>query len=193
MFQVSKIGPPGPRGLSRDVAGQQRDRGQPMARIIQKRVCAEIEGPFVLFMIGARINKPWKLNVVAPFMATMPRMLKELGAEPELGLLHVRQHFGPTSALLIQYWRSFEHLETYARDPRRDHLPAWQWFNKRLGSNGDIGIWHETYLIEPGRYETVYNNMPPYGLGAAGKLIDATGARQTAHARIKAAAEELAA
>jgi hypothetical protein len=172
------------------VAGsQQTDTGGlAMAAIIDRRVCAEIEGPFVLFMIGAQINRPWKLNVALPFLATMPRMLKELTAEPALGLLHVRQHFTGGGALLIQYWRSFEHLEAYARDPGRQHLPAWQWFNGRLGSNGDIGIWHETYLIEPGHYESVYNNMPPYGLGAAGKLVDAVGARQSAHARIEAAA-----
>ena len=159
-----------------------------MPGIIDRRVCAEIEGPFVLFMIGARLNRPWKLNVVLPFLATMPPMLKELAAEPALGLLHVRQQFGPSGAMLIQYWRSFEHLEAYARAPDRQHLPVWQWFNGKLGSNGDIGIWHETYLIEPGRYESVYNNMSPYGLGAAGKLVDAVGARQSAHARIKAAA-----
>jgi hypothetical protein len=164
-----------------------------VARIIQRRVCAEIEGPFVIFMIGARINRPWKLNLVLPFLATMPRMLKELAAAPELGLLHVRQHFGGLSVTLIQYWRSFEHLEAYARAPERQHLPAWRWFNGQLGSNGDIGIWHETYLIEPGRYETIYNNMPPYGLGAAGNLVDANGARQSAHQRLKAAAAEVAA
>jgi hypothetical protein len=163
-----------------------------MAEIIRKRVCAEIDGPFVMFMIGARINKPWKLNVVLPFLATMPRMLKELAAKPELGLLHVRQSFGGTSAVLTQYWRSFEHLEAYARSPEHAHLPVWQWFNKQLGSNGDIGIWHETYLIQPGCYESIYNNMPPYGLGAAGRLVDAVGARQSAHQRIKASAEAAA-
>lgn len=163
-----------------------------MASIIQRRVCAEIKGPFVLFLIGARVNRPWKLNVLLPFFAAMPRMLRELSAEPELGLLHVRQHFGGVNVMLLQYWRSFEHLEAYARSPEQQHLPAWQWFNKQLGSNGDIGIWHETYLIEPGRYETIYNNMPPYGLGAAGTLVDAQGARQSAHARMKANAAALA-
>ena len=163
-----------------------------MTDIIQKRVCAEIEGPFVVFMIGARINRPWKLNVVLPFLGTMPRMLKELVAEPELGLLHVQSHFGGLDAVLIQYWRSFEHLESYARAPDRAHLPVWQWFNKKLGSNGDIGIWHETYLIQPGCYESVYNNMPRYGLGAAGTLADAIGARHSAHQRLKAAAKATA-
>ncbi|MFI4975335.1 MAG: DUF4188 domain-containing protein [Caulobacterales bacterium] len=159
-----------------------------MVATINRRVCAEIDGPFVVFMIGARLNRPWKLNVALPFFATMPRMLKELAAEPALGLMHVRQDFGFNSATLTQYWRSFEHLEAYARAPERQHLPAWQWFNGKLGSNGDIGIWHETYLIQPGCYETVYNNMPPYGLGAAGRLVDATGVRQSARARIKASA-----
>lgn len=160
-----------------------------MAKTINKRVCAQIEGSFVIFMIGARINRPWKLNVVLPFLATMPRMLKELAADPELGLLHVRHDLSPMSATLTQYWRSFEHLETYARAQDRQHLPAWQWFNGKLGSNGDIGIWHETYLIQPGCYESVYNNMPPFGLGAAGTLADATGARQSAHQRLKASAD----
>ena len=164
-----------------------------MAAIIQKRVCAELDGPFVIFMIGAKINRPWKLNVVVPFFASMPRMLKELAAAPELGLLHVEQFIGPTSATLIQYWRSFEQLEAYARAPDHEHLPVWRWFNQKLGSNGDVGIWHETYLIQPGCYESIYNNMPAYGLGAAGELVDASGVRQEARQRMKAAAEKLAA
>ncbi|MFC4493955.1 monooxygenase family protein [Streptomyces ovatisporus] len=30
-----------------------------------------------------------------------------------------------------------------------------------------MGIWHETYAVPAGRYEAVYVNMPPYGLGSA--------------------------
>ena len=54
-----------------------------------------------------------------------------------------------------------------------------------MGSNGDVGIWHETFLIRDGAYETVYNNMPAFGLGMAGSLVDAIGARQEARARVK--------
>ena len=57
-----------------------------------------------------------------------------------------------------------------------------------MASNGDVGIWHETYLVRPGAYEAFYNNMPPYGLGAAGRLVEAKGARRSAHERLKAAA-----
>jgi len=156
-----------------------------MARTIDKRVCAEIDGGFVVFLIGARINKPWKIWKWWPVATAMPRMLIELQKRPELGLLHARQSFGFNSAMVIQYWRSFEHLEAYAKQRDLAHLPAWQAFNKAVGSNGDVGIWHETYVIAPGRYETIYNNMPPFGLGLAGRLVDAVGARQAARQRVK--------
>lgn len=157
-----------------------------MAEIIKKRMCAEIEGEFVVFLIGARINKPWKFWKWWPVATAMPRMLIELAKHPELGLLHARNAFSFPDVMVVQYWRSFEHLEAYAKNRDLAHLPAWQAFNKAVASNGDVGIWHETYLVSPGRYETVYNNMPPFGLGAAGKLVDAVGARQAARQRVKA-------
>lgn len=83
------------------------------------------------------------------------------------------------------YWRSFEHLEAYARNPDQRHWPAWVAFNKRMGnSRGDVGIWHETYQVRAGEYETVYSGMPPYGLGAAGKLVPASGRRESARGRL---------
>ena len=158
-----------------------------MADIIAKRMCAEVEGDFVVFLIGMRVNKPWKVWSWWPVAQAMPRMLVELAKQPKLGLLHARSHFGFPNVMVVQYWRSFEHLEAYAKSREAAHLPAWQAFNKAVGSNGDVGIWHETYAIEGGRYENVYNNMPRYGLGAAGVLKDAVGGRQAARARMGAA------
>ncbi len=89
--------------------------------------------------------------------------------------------------MIVQYWRSFENLEAYARNTQKEHLPAWQAFNQTVASNGDVGIWHETYLIQPGAYESICNCMPMIGLSAAGTLVDAIGARQSAHQRIKTA------
>jgi len=61
-------------------------------------------------------------------------------------------------------------------------------FNRRLGnSRGDVGIWHETYLIKPGQYESVYSGMPPFGLGKIGKLVPATGKREDARTRLSPA------
>ncbi len=156
-----------------------------MAQIVKKRVCAEMEGGFVVFMIGMRVNKPWKVWKWLPVATAMPRMLAELFKQPDLGLLHAQSHFGFPNVSVIQYWRSFEHLEAYAKARDKAHLPAWQAFNKAVGSNGDVGIWHETYVIEPGQYENIYNNMPPYGLGAVGSIVDAVGGRQAARQRVK--------
>lgn len=158
-----------------------------MADIIERRVCAEIEGGFVLFLIGMRVNRPWKIWKWWPVATAMPRMLAELAAQPARGLLHARNHFGLRTAMVVQYWRSFEDLEAYSRDRDAAHLPARRAFNKAIASNGDVGIWHETYLVKPGHYENIYNNMPPFGLGAAATLVDALGARQEARQRILAA------
>lgn len=154
-----------------------------MASVIDKRMSAEIEGPFVVFLIGMRINKPWKIHKWLPVLLAMPRMLKELYKRPQSGFLG---HYG-LGKVMIQYWRSFEQLEAYARDHNQEHWPAWVAFNKRVGaSRGDVGIWHETYLINPGQYEAIYSGMPPTGLGKIGSLVPASGARERASDRLKA-------
>lgn len=155
-----------------------------MAAIIDRRVCAAIEGEFVVFLIGMRINRPWKFWQWWPVVAAMPRMLIELARQPELGMLHARSHFGFPNIMMVQYWRSYAALEAYARDRNAAHLPAWKAFNQAVGSNGDVGIWHETYVMAPGRSETIYSNMPPFGLGAAAGIVDAVGARQSSRGRI---------
>lgn len=50
----------------------------------------------------------------------------------------------PMGPSVVQYWRSFEHLERFARNPELAHLPAWKRFNRAVGGSGDVGIWHET-------------------------------------------------
>jgi hypothetical protein len=154
-----------------------------MARVIPNRVTAEIDGDFVVFLIGMRINKPWKIHKWLPVFLAMPRMLKELATRPESGFL------GHTMGLpvIVQYWKSFEHLESYARSKDQLHWPAWVAFNTRVGnSRGDVGIWHETYRVRAGEYETVYSGMPPFGLGKAGRLIPATGGKESARERFVA-------
>ena len=153
-----------------------------MKKVIDKRMTAEVDGEFVVFLIGMRINKPWKVHKWLPVFLAMPKMLKELETHPESGFLG---HNG-LSRVIIQYWRSFEHLEAYARSKEMSHGPAWVDFNRRVGnSRGDVGIWHETYVVKPGNYEAVYSGMPPYGLGKVGKLVPASGNRDGARSRMK--------
>jgi hypothetical protein len=161
-----------------------------MAEIIDRRVCAEIDGPFVVFLIGMRVNRWWKPWKYIPVFRAMARMLPELARDPGLGLLHARAHFGFPNVMLVQYWRSYAALEAYATARNLSHLPAWAAFNTAVGTNGDVGIWHETYCIAPGTYENVYGNMPAFGLGMAGNLQDATGPRARAMGRMRHGASE---
>ena len=75
--------------------------------IITDRMSARMDGPFVVFLIGMRINRPWKLHRWLPVFFEMPRMLAELEHQPELGMLGGHLWFGRT-IILLQYWRSFE-------------------------------------------------------------------------------------
>jgi Monooxygenase af470-like len=153
-----------------------------MAKIHAQRMAAEIDGEFVVFLIGMRINRPWKVHKWLPVFAAMPRMLKELANDPASGFLGYQQSL----TTIVQYWRSFEHLEAYARAHDRAHWPAWVDFNRRVGrSRGDVGIWHETYRIAPGQYEAVYSGMPAYGLGKVGTLVPAVGRREQARGRLQ--------
>jgi hypothetical protein len=160
-----------------------------MASIIDRRVTAHIQGDFVVFLIGMRINKLWKPQRWLPSLRTMPRMLKELEAAPaEHGFLGYT-NLGLLS--LIQYWRSFDHLEAYARARDKQHWPAWLEFNRLMkDSRGDVGIWHETYLIRAGEYENIYSGMPLMGLAKAAQLADVSGEAEAARGRLGAVADE---
>jgi hypothetical protein len=141
-----------------------------MAKVAGRRMAAEVDGDFVVFLIGARVNS--KLHAVQSFLDLggrrgMRHMLDHLVAHPERGLLAYEMGF-PT---IVQYWRSFEHLEAFAQDADDPHLDAWRNYWRRVGRSDRTGIWHETYLVRAGDYEAVYGNMPPHGLGKAGRLV----------------------
>jgi hypothetical protein len=163
------------------------------------RYSARVEGDFVVFLIGMRINRPWRVRLWLPVVRAMPRMVRELENAPESGFLGATWAFsvpappgrprqpgrgpGATGPLLIQYWRSFDALERYARDPSAEHLPAWRRFNQQVRASGEVGIWHETYRVRAGEYEAVYGNMPRVGLARVGEHVPA-GSTSTAARRI---------
>jgi len=151
--------------------------------IYTKKMTAKTDGDFVVFLIGMRINKWWKVHKWLPLAKAMPKMIQELEDNPELGLLHHEQWFGRTT-IMVQYWKSFEHLEQYAKSATNAHLPAWKAFNQYIGENGDIGIWHETYLVSKGQHESIYNNMPAFGLAKATNHVEINAHNATARDRV---------
>ncbi|MBA0051769.1 DUF4188 domain-containing protein [Streptomyces sp. AJS327] len=127
------------------------------------------EGEIVVFLIGMRINRLRAPRAWLPVFRAMPRMLRELSRDPSAGMLGYRLLFGgPRIFCVVQYWESQERLHAYASSPEREHRPAWAAFHRRARrANGAVGIWHESYRVPPGHYESVYVDMPAFGLGAA--------------------------
>lgn len=151
--------------------------------LYSKRMTSRPPGEFALFLIGMRINRPLSVHRWLPVASAMPRMLRELYSQPSLGFISHEMWFSRT-IVLIQYWRSVEQLFAYAKAKDSAHLPAWQRFNKAIGTDGSVGIWHETYRVQPGSFENVYVNMPAFGLGKVGPLIEARAGLQSAAGRL---------
>jgi hypothetical protein len=150
-----------------------------MAELAGRRMTAEIEGDFVVFLIGARFSKLQLARSLVDLGGRrgMKHMLDYLVARPEKGLLAYEVGL-PT---IVQYWRSFEQLEAFAKDKDDPHLDVWRQYWRRVGRTGRTGIWHETFLVKAGQYEAVYGNMPPHGLGKAARLVpvsEASSARE---------------
>lgn len=154
--------------------------------VLPGRMTARLDKPVVLFLIGARFNKLRTFPKWAWFARTMPAMLAELEKKPDAGLLWYRTYISWPNIMVQQYWESFDKLMAYSSDKSAEHRPAWARYMKELANDGSTGIWHETYLIEPGKFECIYGNMPPFGLGAASSLVKAEG-------RLAAAKERFAA
>lgn len=139
----------------------------------------------VIFIIGMRINRLWQVWRWLPVFIAMPRMVIELMKNPALGLMaEPRNYMSGRVFMLVQYWRSFEQLEAFARDRERSHLPAWRNFNRRIRNNGAVGIFHETYRVPKASIETVYGNMPVFGLAGATRHVPLRQGQQTAASRL---------
>jgi hypothetical protein len=160
-----------------------------MSKVFNGRYTAATDQPFVVFIIGMRINRIWAVHKWLPVASAMGPMLSSLYRHPEKGFLDGMLMLGDRGPVMIQYWRSFEDLERFARGSEDPHLGAWKRFNQAVGGDGSVGIWHETYLVNPGEYETLYGNMPRMGLAKAVQHVPAVGRRHTARTRLETGGE----
>ena len=156
-----------------------------MARIFAGRFTADTDAPFVVFIIGMRVNKPLAFMKWVPTAMAMGPMLRSLEKDPDSGFLGGEPFLYSGGVGLIQYWRSTEDLERFARSPQETHLKAWQRFNKAIGKDGSVGIWHETYQVAAGAYEAIYANMPRFGLAAVTGHVPVGKRGETARERLK--------
>lgn len=153
--------------------------------IMKGRYTVETNGEeeFVVFLIGMRINKWWAFHKWVPVFLAMPSMIKELFTNKDLGFLTMENFFNLRSTMMVQYWKSEDDLMKYARGEK--HLKAWKNFNEKTRNNDAVGIYHETYLIKPNQFESIYGNMPRFGLAKALGIRSVTHSLKTAGQRLK--------
>lgn len=143
----------------------------PGTRVTAGRTTAAAEGDVVVLLIGMRVNHFWAVHQWLPALVAMPRMLRELAKDRSRGLLgHVLLTASPRTYYVVQYWESKEQLYAYASAPGMLHHRVWGDINRKERAGRvrrHVGIWHETYVVPEGSYESIYGDMPPFGLGAA--------------------------
>ncbi|TDU89916.1 uncharacterized protein DUF4188 [Kribbella voronezhensis] len=152
--------------------------------VIEGRQTAAHDGEIVVFLIGMRVNKLRAWRQWLPVAKAMGPMLRELSEDPDSGLLGFRSFFGLRNTTMLQYWESTEKLQAFANDPDRTHRPAWTEFYKLAYKGNNVGIWHETYVVPAGNFETIYGNMPLLGLGKASGVVAANKRGRTAAERL---------
>ncbi len=155
------------------------DRNKILHGRMTAQISTQIQEPFIVLILGIRVNRFllfWKW--IPTVIASIP-MLFTLVSHKAGGFLGGQATYFWPGIGLIQYWRSFDDLERFARHKDYPHLPAWKRYNKVIGANGSVGLWHEVFLVKPGCHEVMYQNMPSFGLVAATRPIAVEQSRET--------------
>jgi len=119
-----------------------------------------------VFIIGMNINRYRDMRHWWPAFRAMTRAVRELKAHPEFGLLRAEGGLFFGGPAFIQYWKSYEQLEAYARNPNAEHLPAWRAFNQAARTTDSVGTYHETYRIQSGKLR---GHVQPHARGRAAR------------------------
>jgi hypothetical protein len=163
-----------------------------MNRVFPGRYTANVSEPFVVFLIGMRVNQFWAIKKWLPVARAMGPMMQALSQHPEKGLLGAHMFFRgwPLETCMVSYWRSFDDLTRFARAESDPHWQAWQRFMREVGADGSVGIWHETYQMDAANCECIYGNMPAFGLAAATSHVPVSERTRTAKARMQPASQK---
>ena len=150
------------------------------------RRMADVTEPVVVFLVGMRINSLRRPRAWLPVARAMGPMIQELFRDPSLWLLNARSEWSGRTITVVTYWRSFEHLERYAHSASNAHRPAWTAFYRGAGaSGGAVGLFHETFTVQPGTAESLYIDMPDgFGLGGAVGMVPIRGSLNAARERL---------
>lgn len=133
-----------------------------------KLITAPIVDPLCVFMVGVQIKSArsfWKIPYIA---GKMRQMQKELREDPESGFIWGTNFtkFAPFTTLFLSYWTSADYIDQFIKRDKFSHKRESVAYWKRFGKDTDVGVWHETYEIDPQRTENLYFGMEPFGVSA---------------------------
>jgi hypothetical protein len=146
---------------------------------------ARREEPFAVFVFGMRCNRARGLPRFLWGLGVLRRVLADLDAHPGRGYLGGHVYRSGRTLVAVQYWASFDALDAWARDHALPHRGPWQRYLREALRDPAMGLWHETYLAEPGSWEAVYVNMPSWGLGAAADAVQMQATKGSARERLR--------
>ena len=155
-----------------------------MGEIYDGRFCARIDGPFVVFTIGMRINRLLAIHRWLKPAWNTYKMVGHLANDPPDGYLGGELFFYWRGIGMIQYWRDFDALESFAHNRERPHLAAWRQLAAQTANDATFGYWHETYKVASDNYECIYGSMPKFGLARASVHEAIVARSETARSRL---------
>lgn len=128
----------------------------------------------VVFLIGTRCNHP--MGILGPgfkelgdYFASMVKELENSDAD-EFGFLGMTSWLNSsdreTGSELMQvgYFKTVEGLHKYAHSAL--HREGWNWWNKHVKQYPHLSIWHETYHVPKGNWESIYVNSHLSGINS---------------------------
>ncbi len=129
------------------------------------------DSDIVVFLIGTRNNHP--LGMFAPgvqdFMKLFPSMVGDLDkTRDEFGFLGMTNYMNSSDRttgseiMEVCYFRTVEGLHNFAHSPY--HRAAWDWWNKNWKQHPHLSIFHETYHVPKGNWESIYINSHVSGI-----------------------------
>ena len=127
----------------------------------------------VVFLIGTRCNHP--LGAFAPgfkdlgdYFQGMQKSLEEHAEEygflGATSWLNSNQRSSKSELMNVCYFRSVEGLHAFAHS--KHHREGWNWWNKNVKQFPHISIYHETYHVPAGHYESIYVNSHISGINS---------------------------
>jgi|JI10StandDraft_1071094.scaffolds.fasta_scaffold364288_3 hypothetical protein len=125
--------------------------------------------PLAVFLTGVqcrKITSMWKIPMITNKMI---KMQSELKLDKKAGFYHGENFFTMTphfTTLFLSYWDSPGSIERFANSKFFSHLESAKDYLKNFLSDTNLGIWHETFVVEPEKVESLYYNMEPFGLSA---------------------------